>query len=338
MKILVTGAAGFIGFHLCQRLINIGNIVIGYDNLNSYYDVNLKKARLKVLDNIELKAKGKWIFIKGNLEDINLLKDVFNDKKPDIVINLAAQAGVRFSIKSPHSYINSNIIGFMNILECCREFKIEKLVYASSSSVYSGNDKVPFKESDKVDKPINLYAATKKSNELMAYSYSHLYNISSIGLRFFTAYGPWGRPDMAPMLFIKAILNKDPIRLYNSGMMYRDFTYIDDIIESIIRLLSLNSKSNKDNNMNKDFTSGAPHIVLNIGNSKPILILDFVSILEKELGLNAIKEFHPMQPEEAKITMADTTEIEKITNFKPKTSLKDGTKAFVKWYRSFYEV
>ena len=243
-KYLVTGAAGFIGFHLCKKLILSGDKIIGFDNVNSYYDISLKDARLRELNNLSKKDKSKWEFIKGDLEDIQSLREIFLKYKPDIVINLAAQAGVRYSIEKPLSYIGSNIVGFVNILECCREFKTKNFIFASSSSVYGGNQKVPFHEDDTVDHPINIYAATKKSNELLAHSYSHLYGIPTTGLRFFTVYGPWGRPDMAPMIFTKAILDNKKIKVFNFGEMSRDFTYIDDVINSVMCLLHKRPKKN----------------------------------------------------------------------------------------------
>ena len=337
-KVLVTGAAGFIGFHLCQRLITEEIEVVGIDNLNSYYDVNLKKQRLNQLEIISNKHKNIWEFVQSDLKDKLALYDLFTKYRPNIVVNLAAQAGVRYSLDNPSVYIESNIVGFLNLLECCREKEIKNLIYASSSSVYGGNTKIPFSEKDNVDHPVSLYAATKKSNELMAHTYSHLFKIPAIGLRFFTVYGPWGRPDMSPMLFTKAILEKRPIRIFNNGDMFRDFTFIKDVIEIIIRLLDKPAESNKSFNFKSPQadSSWAPHRIFNIGNSNSVCLMDFIKYLEEEIGIDAIKKFEEMQPGDVKTTSADTSSIEKYINFKPNTTLKDGIKLFYSWYKSIY--
>ncbi len=337
-KYLVTGAAGFIGFHLCKKLILSGEKIIGFDNLNSYYDVSLKDARLRELYNLSKTNKSKWEFIKGDLEDIQSLREIFLKYNPDIVINLAAQAGVRYSIEKPLSYIGSNIVGFVNILECCREFKTKNFIFASSSSVYGGNQKVPFHEDDTVDHPINIYAATKKSNELLAHSYSHLYGIPTTGLRFFTVYGPWGRPDMAPMIFTKAILDNKKIKVFNFGEMSRDFTYIDDVINSVFCLLDKipTKNPNFDFKNLKPSESWAPYRILNIGNSKKITLLEFLETLESILGKKANKEFLPIQKGEIENTISDTEKINLLIKIK-KTNLKDGLTSFVKWYRDYYK-
>ena len=288
--ILVTGAAGFIGYHISKRLIKSRIKVIGFDNLNNYYDSNLKKSRLDDLTKDNL-AKGNWEFTKGNLEDKEILNSIFLKFKPNIVIHLAAQAGVRYSIENPQSYINSNLVGFANILEMCRIHKISNLLYASSSSVYGGNKKIPFCETDQTNHPVSLYAATKKANELMAHTYSHLYDIPATGLRFFTVYGPWGRPDMSPMIFAKAILNNQPIRIFNNGEMSRDFTYIDDITEIIYRLIDKPATNNKFFNFNNPDpgSSWCKHRIFNIGNSNKIKLMDFINEIENSLGLKAKK-------------------------------------------------
>ena len=334
MTILVTGSAGFIGFHLSQRLLLNGEKVIGIDNLNDYYDPNLKKARLEILN----AYKNLFTFKKSKLEDKEVLKNIFLKYKPEIVVNLAAQAGVRYSLQNPYSYIDSNIVGFLNLLEECRRNNIKHLVYASSSSVYGGNTQMPFIESQNVDHPISLYAASKKANELMAHSYSHLFDIPTTGLRFFTVYGPWGRPDMALFLFTKNIINNKPIKIFNNGEMIRDFTYIDDIVESIIRVIQKPPK--KDNNSSlenhKPDKSWAPYRIFNIGNSNPTPLMDFISSLEKKLGKKAIKQYLPIQPGDVPITESDTRSLEKWIDFKPSTSVDLGISKFVDWYKKFY--
>ena len=330
---LVTGAAGFIGFHLSKRLLNEGCTVIGLDNLNDYYNVELKKARLVILEKEE-----NFKFVFANLEDKQAIDKLFKENKIHIVVNLAAQAGVRYSLKNPYAYIESNIMGFMNILEACRYNKVEHLVYASSSSVYGSNEKMPFSTSDSVDHPVSLYAATKKSNELMAHTYSHLYNLPTTGLRFFTVYGPWGRPDMALFLFTKAILNDEPIKVFNHGKMERDFTYIDDIIEGVVRVISNPPKPNEDyDRLNPDpGSSYAPYKVYNIGNNKPVQLMEFIQTLEKHLGKEAKKEFLPLQAGDVPKTYADVEDLIRDVGFKPDTSINEGIGKFVEWYEEHY--
>tara|TARA_Y100001968_G_scaffold163546_1_gene149617 strand:+ start:14159 stop:15181 length:1023 start_codon:yes stop_codon:yes gene_type:complete len=340
MKILVTGAAGFIGYHLTAELLKQGNSVIGFDNMNSYYDQNLKQSRILDLNQKSLRTEGDLSLIVGDLKNKNDLDKLFSQNKIEIVINLAAQAGVRYSIECPNEYIQSNIVGFANLIENCRANNIKHLIYASSSSVYGGNKKIPFSEEDNVDHPVSLYAATKKSNELIAHTYSHLYNIPSTGLRFFTVYGPWGRPDMALFLFTKAILEREPIKIFNNGNMIRDFTYIDDITESIIRLIKKKPLPTKD----FDFyhpnpsTSWAPHNIFNIGNSKPIELMDYIKAIEDELKIEAIKEYLPMQPGDVEITSADTTRLQDWIGFKPKTTISYGINKFISWYKKYYNI
>ena len=332
--ILVTGAAGFIGYFTCKRLINEKNNVIGIDNINSYYDVNLKNTRIKDLKNTSLKNGNKLEFIKLNLEDNFKLNKVFDKYRPEIVIHLAAQAGVRYSLINPKAYIESNILGFFNILECCKDFGVNHLLYASSSSVYGGNKKLPFCETDSVDSPSSLYAATKKSNEIIANSYSHLFDIPMTGMRFFTVYGPLGRPDMAPMIFADAIMNNKPIKIFNYGKMKRDFTFIDDIVECIIRC-SLKTPT-KDlilkNFPNQSLNLNAPHKILNFGNSSPIQLMDFVEILERALNKKAIKEYLPIQQGDVEETEASVKNLQKWIDFIPKTTLKEGIQIFAEWF------
>ncbi len=335
METLVTGAAGFIGFHLCKRLLSEGNSVIGVDCLNDYYDVNLKYARLDILKKI---GGGDFYFKKKALEDRASIEKIFKEYKPAKVINLAAQAGVRYSIENPYSYVDSNLVGFINILEACRNYDCKHFIYASSSSVYGGNTNMPFSEVQNVDHPVSLYAATKKANELIAHSYSHLYGIPSTGLRFFTVYGPWGRPDMALFLFTKAIIESRPIKIFNQGDMIRDFTYIDDIIESVMRVM--NKNPNPDLNFDKEnpnpSSSWAKHKVFNIGNSNPVPLMSFVKAIENVLGKEAIKIYEPLQPGDVPATLADTSLLEDWINFKPHTSIEKGIKEFVNWYQEFY--
>ncbi len=338
-KILVTGSSGFIGFHVCKTLLSRNYDVIGIDNINNYYDINLKKSRLKILDEYSYKKKNSWIFYKGALEDSSFLNNIFKKHSPSIVINLAAQAGVRYSITNPKSYIDTNIVGFSNILECCRSEQIKHLIYASSSSVYGGNTKLPFSENDPVNHPVSLYAATKKANELLAHSYSNLYNIPSTGLRFFTVYGPWGRPDMAPMIFAKAIFENTPLKIFNNGKMQRDFTYIDDVAEAIFKLIqkpAISDLNFKTNNPNPS-TSWAPHRILNIGNNDPIELLEFIKILEKLIGRKAKKNYLPMQKGDVVKTWADTNLIKSYIGFKPYTNIQDGLEKFVNWYKGYYQ-
>ena len=340
MRILVTGAAGFIGFHLCKALIKRKIGIISLDNLNSYYSRSLKKDRLKELKKQSNFNLINWNFVEGDIVNQELLLDIFNKFNPEIVIHLAAQAGVRYSISNPEAYTNTNLLGFCNILECCRKFKVKNFIYASSSSVYGGNTKVPFAESDPVDHPVSLYAATKKSNEIMAHAYSHLYNIPSTGLRFFTVYGPWGRPDMAPMLFSKSIISNKPITVFNNGNLSRDFTYIDDVVEIIIRLIDKPAQINKDFNKSspEPNTSWAPHKIYNIGNSNPISIIDFIEALEKEFKIKSKKIFQPMQLGDVQFTYAETSLIEKLTSYKPNTKLSKGVKKFVNWYKEYHKI
>ena len=333
-KILVTGAAGFIGFHLCKKLIKDGFSVIGIDNLNSYYDIKLKHDRLRLLFEYSQANNNNFIFEKIDIQNDNLLKSLFINHQPSKVVNLAAQAGVRYSLENPKAYINSNIVGFQNIIDCCKNFKIENFIYASSSSVYGGNTKIPFSEDDPVDHPCSLYAATKRSNELIAHTYSHLYELPSTGLRFFTVYGPWGRPDMAPMIFANSILKNKPIKIFNGGDMSRDFTYIDDIIFYLVKIL--NKPAYSDFSFKKDnpspCTSWSPHRIFNIGNSQKISLMNFIEILEEEIGKKAIKEYSEMQPGDVKDTLSDTKKIELWTDFVPKTALREGIKEFINWY------
>lgn len=337
-KILVTGAAGFIGHHLCKKLLLNDFDVIGFDNLNEYYDSNLKKDRLTLLSKLR-KKNDNFLFIKGDLSDNNSLKSIFKNYNPQIVINLAAQAGVRYSLKNPAEYINSNIVGFGNLIENCKNNSVKHLIYASSSSVYGGNKKMPFSENDGVNHPISLYAATKKSNELVAHSYSHLFNLPTTGLRFFTVYGPWGRPDMSYFIFVTKILNNEPIKIFNNGNMKRDFTYIDDVIASIVKLIDKPPTKND----NFDYTetlsseSWAPYKIFNIGNSNPYNLMDFIKIIEEKLGKTAKKEFLPMQMGDVKATCANVELLNKWVGYKPKKSLKDGIGEFIDWYLNYYK-
>lgn len=334
MSILVTGVAGFIGSHLSKRLLNEGYEVIGIDNINEYYDQKLKWDRLEWIKHPKFK------FEKVSLEDRERINDIFIEYKPAIVVNLAAQAGVRYSLVNPYAYIDSNIVGFMNILEACRHHNVEHLIYASSSSVYGANTKMPFSVHDNVDHPISLYAATKKANELMAHTYSHLYGLPTTGLRFFTVYGPWGRPDMALFLFTKAILNGEPIKVFNNGNMMRDFTYIDDIVESIYRLIQKKPEPNPNwDGKNPDpGTSYAPYRVYNIGNSNPVNLMDFITAIEEKLGIEAKKEFLPLQAGDVPATYADVEDLYNEINFRPQTSIKEGVSKFIDWYLDYYGV
>ncbi len=339
-KILITGAAGFIGSELSKKMIRNGHSVIGLDNINDYYSKKLKESRLLEIKKTSEKYSAYWDFKKITLEDYEKLSEIFSQTKPDIVVNLAAQAGVRYSIDNPFSYINSNLVGFTNLLECCRNHKVSNLVYASSSSVYGGNTNLPYSEKQSVNHPISLYAATKKSNELIAHSYSHLFNIPSTGLRYFTVYGPWGRPDMAPMIFTKSILNGEKIKIFNYGEMFRDFTFIDDVIEGTYRCCFKQPiKSKGFDKANPDPSSSfAPHRVFNIGNSKPIKLLYFIELLEKGLNKKADKDFQSMQPGDVISTAANTEALEKWIRFSPNTSIEEGVEKFLFWYRDFYNV
>ena len=337
-KIFVTGAAGFIGAGLVIRLLEKGETVIGLDNMNTYYDPALKNDRLKKIQLVSEKSSGQWIFYKSSLENDQKLKEIFEKHSPEVVVNLAAQAGVRYSIENPSSYIQSNLVGFFNLLEKCRLYETNNLIFASSSSVYGGNKNLPFCESQSVDHPISLYAATKKANELMAHSYSQLYGIPSTGLRFFTVYGPWGRPDMAPMIFADSIINEKPINVFNFGKMKRDFTYIDDITEGISRCTCKPATINYEFNTIKPdpSTSFAPYRVFNIGNSKPIELLYFIKILENVLGKKAIINFKPIQLGDVENTAANTDLLENWINFKPSTTIENGIELFAKWYTDYF--
>lgn len=336
MKILVTGAAGFIGFHLVNRLLHKGFEVVGIDNINDYYSPGLKYARLQqsgIQENASVwnqktvsKTNPGYSFYRINLEDEVAINHLFETEKFDVVCNLAAQAGVRYSIKNPKAYIQSNIVGFLNVLEACRHNYVKHLVYASSSSVYGNSKKMPLSTSDSVDNPVSLYAATKKSNELMAYTYSHLYGIPTTGLRFFTVYGPWGRPDMAYFSFTKSILENIPIKIFNHGDLYRDFTYIDDIVEGIEKILV------------KKPENEPPYAVYNIGNSSPVKLMDFIETIEKALEKEAIKEFHEMQPGDVYKTFADVSDLKKNFGYSPNTPLHKGIGEFVKWYKSYFKI
>jgi len=340
MTVLVTGAAGFIGYHLSQRLLERGTAVVGFDNLNPYYDPSLKRARLAQLEAPAARTGTPFELIEADLEDRAAVEAAFATHRPKQVVNLAAQAGVRYSIENPSAYIQANLVGFGHILEGCRHHGVEHLVYASSSSVYGGNTQLPFSEHHSVDHPVSLYAATKKANELMAHTYSHLYGLPATGLRFFTVYGPWGRPDMALFLFTKAILEGRPIQVFNNGQMTRDFTYVDDIIESLIRLL--NKPAEPDlafDSANPDPASScAPHRVFNIGNSNPTPLMAYIEAVEQALGIRAEKQFLPMQPGDVPATAADTSALEAWVGFKPNTPVREGVARFVTWYREFYGV
>ena len=340
MKVLVTGAAGFIGFHLSTRLLERGTPVVGFDNVNPYYDPVLKRARIAQLQATAERTGTPFQLIEANLEDRQAIEAAFETHKPQKVVNLAAQAGVRYSIENPAAYIQSNLVGFGHILEGCRHHSVEHLVYASSSSVYGGNTNLPFSEHQGVDHPVSLYAASKKANELMAHTYSHLYGLPATGLRFFTVYGPWGRPDMALFLFTKAMLAGEAIQVFNNGKMVRDFTYVDDIIESLTRVLDKPAAPDPafDTGQPDSATSWAPHRVFNIGNSNPTPLMDYIEAVETSLGLKAPKEFVPMQPGDVPATAADTSALEAWVNFRPNTPVKDGVARFVTWYRSFYGV
>ncbi|MFM8525479.1 MAG: NAD-dependent epimerase [Cyanobacteriota bacterium] len=338
--VMVTGAAGFIGFHLSTRLLQAGTPVVGYDNLNSYYDPTLKRARLQQLDDTARRTGTSFQFLKADLEDRPAVEHAFEEYKPIKVVNLAAQAGVRYSLENPAAYIQSNLVGFGHILEGCRHHGVEHLVYASSSSVYGGNARLPFSERHTVDHPVSLYAASKKANELMAHTYSHLYGLPATGLRFFTVYGPWGRPDMALFLFTRAMLEGRPIEVFNNGEMVRDFTYIDDIVESLLRVLETPATADSDFNPAKPELgiSWAPHRVFNIGNASPTPLMKYIEAIENALGITAEKVFLPMQPGDVQATAADTSALEAWTGFRPNTRVRDGVARFVAWYRGFYGV
>lgn len=335
MKILVTGAAGFIGFHVCGKLLERGDEVVGVDNLNAYYDVTLKQARLD-----ELQPFSTFRFIRLDIADRHAMADLFEHERFDRVVNLAAQAGVRYSLENPHAYADSNLVGFLNVLEGCRQTAVKHLVFASSSSVYGANETMPFSVHDNVDHPVSLYAATKKANELMAHSYSHLYQIPVTGLRFFTVYGPWGRPDMSPFLFVRAILEGKPLNVFNYGRHRRDFTYIDDIVEGIVRVLDRDASANVQwSGMRPDpASSRAPYRVYNIGNSEPVELLAYIELIEKALGKTTEKVLLPLQPGDVEHTYADVTDLERDTGYQSRVSVADGIERFVEWYRDFYAV
>ena len=333
-NLLLTGCAGFIGFHLAKRLLEEGRPVVGLDNLNDYYDVGLKEDRIKLLQEHD-----HFTFVKVSLEDRNALSGLFSDYSFDRVIHLAAQAGVRYSLENPHAYIDSNLAGFMNILEGCRRHEIGHIIFASSSSVYGANTKKPFSVHDNVNHPVSLYAATKKANELMAHTYSHLYRLPVTGLRFFTVYGPWGRPDMALFIFTQAILEGKPLKIFNHGKMKRDFTYVDDIVEGLTRLIDRIPAPDPSwcGEAPDPGSSYAPYRIYNIGNNKPEELMHFIKVLENELGINAKKEFLPLQPGDVIETYADIDDLCRDIGFKPVTSIEEGISRFVKWYRSYYK-
>ena len=335
-NILVTGAAGFIGFHLCKKLLIQGSKVIGIDNINDYYDTTLKEKRLENLSNSYLKNNN-WLFIKADIENKKDLQDIFQQHKPKIIINLAAQAGVRYSIENPEAYINSNIVGFQNILDCSKSIGVKHLLYASSSSVYGGNTNTPFSELDSVNHPVSIYAATKRANELFAHTYSHLYKIPITGMRFFTVYGPWGRPDMAPMIFADSIYSKKPIKVFNFGKMSRSFTYIDDVIYSIQKLTenpALVDKNFDKKNPNPA-TSWCPHRIFNIGTNKAVGLEEFISLLEEEIGIKAIREYTDMQLGDVKNTLADNQMLKDWIGETPETPLSNGIAKFISWYKEY---
>lgn len=332
-KILVTGAAGFIGFHLSRRLLTDGDAVVGLDNLNAYYDVSLKQARLKLLEESE-----NFRFFRADLADREALKALFAENGFEIVVNLAAQAGVRYSIENPNAYMDSNLLGFLNILEGCRHQRVKHLVFASSSSVYGANTRMPFSVHDNVDHPLSLYAATKKANELMAHAYASLYRIPCTGLRFFTVYGPWGRPDMALFLFTRAILENRPIDVFNEGRMKRDFTYIDDIVEGVVRVLARIPEPNASwrGNSPDPSSSFAPYRLYNIGNNRPVDLMEYIEVLEEQLGRKAVRNLLPMQAGDVPATCADVDDLTAAVGFRPATPITEGIRRFVAWYREYY--
>ncbi|MBW3041373.1 NAD-dependent epimerase/dehydratase family protein [Prochlorococcus marinus] len=337
-KVIVTGAAGFIGAALVKALLALDLKVIGIDNINDYYSTSLKRARLSEIEKAS-KTKGEWIFYEIPIEDDKRLSHIINKYSPKVLVHLAAQAGVRYSITNPSAYIQSNLVGFANVLEGCRQNNISHLIYASSSSVYGGNKNLPFYEEQSVNHPVSLYAATKKSNELMAHTYSHLYDLPTTGLRFFTVYGPWGRPDMAPMIFAKSILNNEPIKVFNQGEMQRDFTYIDDIVEGIIRCCFKKASIDFDFNplIPNPSTSSAPYRIFNIGNSTPIQLTYFIDLLEQSLGKKAKKDFQPMQPGDVVATAAKMELLNSWVDYKPKTSIEKGISLFSEWYLDYFK-
>jgi UDP-glucuronate 4-epimerase len=332
-KVLVTGAAGFIGFHLAKRLLKDGCQVVGLDNMNPYYEVALKEARLELLN-----KESDFTFFNLDLSDRKQLQDIFSTTEFDVVVNMAAQAGVRYSIENPYAYVDSNLVGFVNLLECCRHNRLKHLVFASSSSVYGANTKMPFSVHHNVDHPVSLYAATKKANELMAHTYSHLYRLHCTGLRFFTVYGPWGRPDMALFLFTRAILEGQPINVFNHGKMQRDFTYIDDIIEGVVRVMGRLPEANPEwrGDAPDPGTSSAPYKVYNIGNNNPVELIKFIEVIENVLGKKAKKEFMDLQPGDVVATYADVDDLMADVGFKPETPIEVGIERFVEWYKNYY--
>ncbi len=334
-KVLVTGAAGFIGFHLCRQLIDRGIQVTGIDNMNPYYDVRLKKDRLKIIQ-----AASNFKFVELDMADRSGMQTLFESNPFDVVVNLAAQAGVRYSLQNPHAYVDSNLVGFVNILEGCRHHDVQHLVFASSSSVYGANTKMPFSVHHNVDHPVSLYAATKKANELMAHTYSHLYGLCCTGLRFFTVYGPWGRPDMALFLFTKAILENQPIKVFNHGKMQRDFTYIDDIIEGVVRVMARLPEPNPQwhGDQPDPGTSYTPYKIYNIGNNNPVELIDFIKFIENALGTQAQKDYLDLQPGDVPATYADVDDLVADAGFKPQTPITSGIQKFVDWYRDYYQI
>lgn len=335
MKVLITGAAGFIGFHVSRQLLEQGHSVVGLDNLNDYYEVSLKEDRLK-----ELAPYEHFRFVKMDLADRDAVARLFAEEGFNRVVNLAAQAGVRYSLENPHAYVDSNLVGFVNILEGCRQNKVEHLVYASSSSVYGANETMPFSEQDNVDHPVSLYAATKKANELMAHTYSHLYGVPTTGLRFFTVYGPWGRPDMSPILFANAITQGKPLKVFNFGQHRRDFTYIDDIVNGVLLSLARIPEGNPEwSGLKPDPSSSrAPWKVYNIGNSQPVELLHYIEVIEKALGKTTEKELLPLQPGDVEHTYADVTSLQRDTGYQPRFSIEEGVEEFIRWYRDYYRI
>lgn len=336
--ILVTGAAGFIGFHTAKRLLEAGDDVVGIDNVNDYYDVSLKEARLRILEDTGSKAAGKWSFIRADLADQGAVNGAFRSHRFARVIHLAAQAGVRYSVINPHAYVQSNIVAFTNILEACRHHSIPHLTYASSSSVYGANTSLPSSEHTTADHPLQFYAATKRANELMAHAYSHLYGLPTTGLRFFTVYGPWGRPDMAFFEFTRAILAGERIKVFNHGQHTRDFTYVDDIVEGVVLASDQIATPNQswDASSPDPATSNAPFRIINIGNGSPVKLADYIAAIEQTTGRKAVREYHPLQPGDTIDTHADVSELAALTGYKPQTTVADGTDRFVKWYREYY--
>ena len=339
-QFLVTGAAGFIGSEIVKKLLKNGEDVIGIDNLNNYYDPSLKKSRLKEIEKYKIKFSGNWIFYEDSIESKNVFEEISKSYSIKIVIHLAAQAGVRYSIINPKDYVDSNLVGFFNILEFCRENKVKNFIFASSSSVYGGNKNIPFKEFSSVDHPISFYAATKKANEVMAHSYSHLYDIPTIGLRFFTVYGPYGRPDMAPMIFAKSILNNKEIDIFNYGNMVRDFTYIDDVTETIYKCCfkPATRSVNFDPENPDPSLSLAPFIIFNVGNNNPVKLIDFIDLLEKNLGKKALRNFKEIQPGDVEMTLSDSSKIKDWINFCPNKPIEEGVRLFASWFKEFYSV